>query len=80
MTTKAREYLDFWIENSVHAREQHGSPGAEQGVAELVRRLVSAAKGQGISEKAMVAEVGDLTAYVCDKLGDANQAEKNRRE
>ena len=24
MATKAREFIDFWIETSVHAREQHG--------------------------------------------------------
>lgn len=80
MTTKAREYIDFWIENSVHAREQYGSAGAEQGVAELVRRLVAAARGQGVSEEEMIAEVGDLPEYVRGKLGDVNQSEKDRHK
>lgn len=80
MTNKAREYVDFWIENSVHAAEQYGSTGASQSVADLVHRLVEGAKGQGISEEAMTAEVGDLKEYVRQKLTSANQAEKDRRK
>ncbi len=75
---KVREFIDFWIENSIHAREQYGSPGAEQGVTVLVQRLIANAKDQGFSEADMVAEVGNLAAYVRGKLGDANQAEKDR--
>jgi hypothetical protein len=63
MTTKAREFIDFWIENSVHAREYYGMPGAEQRVAQLVRRLIEAARAQGISEKAMTAEVGQNLGF-----------------
>ena len=80
MTTKAREFIDFWIENSVHPREHYGMPGAEQHVAELVRRLVEAARAQGISEKAMTAEVANVTEYVRGKLAEANRAEKDRPE
>ena len=80
MVTETREYIDFWIETSVHAREQYGGPGAEQDVAELVRRLVQAGEDQGITAKAMTAEVGDLAAYIRGKLGQANEAEKDRRK
>ena len=80
MTAKAREYIDFWIENSVHAAEQFRTPGASQDVAELVRRLIEGAKGEGISEKDMQDEVGDLTEYVRDKLGTANKAEDDRTD
>ena len=79
MTSKTREYIDFWIENSVHAAEQYGTPGASQSVNDLVHRLVEGAKGQGISENAMTSEVGDLTAYVRSKLSEANKVEKDRR-
>ncbi|WP_245321519.1 hypothetical protein [Bradyrhizobium sp. NAS96.2] len=48
--SKAREFIDFWIENSVHAVEQYWTVGASQDVAELTRRLVAAAKEQGFSE------------------------------
>jgi hypothetical protein len=79
MTSKTREYIDFWIENSVHAAEQYGTPGASQSVNDLVHRLVEGAKGQGISENAMTSEVGDLAAYVRSKLSEANKVEKDRR-
>jgi hypothetical protein len=78
MLAKAREYIDFWIENSVHAAEQFRMPGASQDVAELVRRLIEGAKGQGISEKDMQDEVGDLTAYIQEKLRAANKVEEHR--
>ena len=40
---KAREFIDFWIENSVHAAEQFH--GASQDVADLTARYIEAAKG-----------------------------------
>ena len=80
MSAKAREYLDFWIENSVHAAEQFRTPGAPQNVAELVRRLIEGAKGQGISETDMQAEVGDLTDYIERKLRAANEVEQDRTD
>lgn len=76
--TAAREYIDFWIENSVHAIEQLGTPGASQDVAELVRRLVEGAQGQGITEQNMQAEVGDLNDYIRTKLKLANKTEIDR--
>src|SRR5579872_4068552 len=42
----ARVYIDFSVENSVHATEEYRSPGGSQDVTELVRRLVKGAKGQ----------------------------------
>ena len=80
MTTKAREYIDFWIENSIHATEQFETPGASQDVSLLVERLIEGAKGQGITEQAMHDEVGDLTAYVRGKLAIANQVERGRHK
>ncbi|MFK4498606.1 hypothetical protein G6321_00028215 [Bradyrhizobium barranii subsp. barranii] len=80
MKSKTREYIDFWIENSVHAAEQYGTPGASQSVNELVDRLIDGAKGKDISEQAMTNEVGDLVKYVRDRLSTANQAEQDRRK
>ena len=80
MTTRAREYIDFWIENSVHAVEQLRTPGASQDVSILVERLIEGARGQGINEKAMREEVGDLTEYVHAKLAAANKSEADRRK
>jgi hypothetical protein len=76
--TKAREYIDFWIENSIHPAEQHQAAGASQNVPVLVRRLIEGAKGQGISEQEMQDEVGDLAEYVQGRLAAANQIERDR--
>jgi hypothetical protein len=59
---------------------QFRTPGASQDVAELVRRLMEGAEGQGISEKDMQDEVGDLTEYVRGKLSAANKAENDRTD
>jgi hypothetical protein len=80
MAVEAREYLDFWIENSVHAAEQFRTPGASQDVAELVSRLIEGAKVRGISEKDMQDEVGDLAACIREKLRAANKAEEDRTD
>jgi hypothetical protein len=78
MTAKAREYIDFWIETSVHASEEYGTPGASQDVAVLVGRLIEGAQGQGISEEDLREEVGDLTDFVRSRLTAANKTEGDR--
>jgi hypothetical protein len=78
MTAKAREFIDFWIESSVHAREEFGV-GAEQDATELARRCVHAAKEQGVSEEAMNEEIGDVAEYIRGKLKAANKAEDDRQ-
>ncbi len=80
MVSKAREYIDFWVENSIHAAEQYRVSGASQDVTELVRRLVESAKDQGIGEQSMQDEVGDLFEYLRDKLKAANADEVDRRK
>jgi hypothetical protein len=79
MDAAAREFIDFWIENSIHAAEHNGDAGATQDVDELVRRCVDMAGGQGLTEAAMRAEVGDIGAYIRDKLKAANKTENARR-
>jgi hypothetical protein len=73
---EAREFIDFWIENSVHAAERGG--GASQDVAELTRRCVDMAAAQGITEDAMRDEVGDVAGYISGKLKAANRVERDR--
>lgn len=80
MSTPAREFLDYWIENSIHAVEQFRTPGASQNVADLKHRCVEMAKGQGISEQAISDEVGDIAEYIQRKLDAANKAESDRRK
>jgi hypothetical protein len=79
MSAAAREFIDFWIENSIHAAEYDGNAGATQNVDELVRRCVAMAEGQGLTEATMRAEVGDIGTYIRDKLTAANTSEHTRR-
>lgn len=80
MVSKAREFIDFWTENSIHAVEQYRTVGASQDVAELTRRLVEAAKGQGLSETDLQAEIGEISDYIRDRLKAANRAESERQK
>jgi hypothetical protein len=80
MTSKAREYIDFWIEASVHAAEQFRTPGASQDVAVLVRRLIDSAKAEGVTEEAMLEEVGNLSDYIRNELAAVNKAEGERHK
>lgn len=80
MSAKAREFIDFWIENSVHAVEQYGMSGSEQRVPELVRRCVLAGEALGLSQADMEAEIGDVADYIREKLEAANKAEADRRK
>jgi hypothetical protein len=76
--SKAREFIDFWIENSVHATEQYRTAGASQDVSELTRRCINAAKAQGVSEADMREEIGDLADYIRTQLESANKIENDR--
>lgn len=78
--SKAREFIDFWTENSIHPVEQYRTAGASQDVAELRRRLVDAAKGQGVSEADLQAEIGEISDYIAERLKAANRAERERRK
>ena len=77
--SKAREFIDFWVENSVHAVEQYRAAGASQDVSELTGRCIEAAKGQGISERDLIAEIGDVADYIRSKLKAANKVGSGRR-
>ena len=78
--SKAREFIEFWIENSVHPVEQYRTIGASQDVAELTRRLVVAAKEQGFSEADLQDEIGEISDYIGDRLRATNKAESERRK
>jgi hypothetical protein len=76
----AREFIEFWIRNSIHAAEQYGTSGASQDVAELTRRCVEMAKSEGITEKAIRDEVGNLPEYIRGRLKAANKSESDRQK
>jgi len=76
--SKAREFIDFWVENSVHAVESSRTPGASQDVTELARRCVEAAETEGVSASDIKSEIGDVAAYIAGKLKAANKIESDR--
>ncbi len=80
MSIKVREFVDFWIETSVHASETHGGQGGEQNAAVLASRCIEMAKSEGISDSAIQVEVGDLTSYIQSRLKAANLLESERVE
>ncbi len=79
MSAKAREFIDFWIQNSVHAAEPQGTAGASQDVAELTRRCLEVAKSEGITEKSIHDEVGNVAEYIRGRLRAANKSESDRQ-
>ena len=79
MASKAREFIDFWIENSVHAGEQHGATGAEQRVLVLTSRCLEMASSIGLSRSDLDGAVGDLSTYIGARLAAANKQESDRR-
>jgi len=76
--SKAREFIDYWIENSVHAAEQARAAGASQDVSELAARCIKAGAELGLTEADLTKEFGDLAAYIRDKLSIANRVEHDR--
>lgn len=80
MSTKVRDFIDFWIENSVHAGEQYGAQGGSQIARDLADRCVEMADAQGISKDEIEKEIGDIPAFIKNKLGSANLKEDERQD
>ncbi|WP_458757712.1 hypothetical protein ACSVBT_17355 [Afipia sp. TerB] len=78
MANNVKEFIDFWIKNSVHAAEPLGTLGGEQDVDELVRRLLEMGEDQGLTTAEMQAEVGPLDEYIRAKLKVANETDSAR--
>jgi hypothetical protein len=70
--SKAREFLEFWIQNSVHPAEQRGVSGASQSPEELKARCIEIAGSQGLSPADLEAEVGDLHQHIEAASATAN--------
>jgi hypothetical protein len=70
--SKAREFLEFWMQNSVHSAEQQGAPGGSQSPVELKARCIEMAGSQNLSQADLEAEVGDLFEYIMAALAAAN--------
>ena len=80
MTSEAREFIDFWIKNCVHASEQYGPRGGAQTARVLAGRCTDMAKSQNITLADMETEVGDLADYIRTKMLSAETAEDARTD
>jgi hypothetical protein len=80
MATKAKEFISFWMEVSIHPRAELGLPGSSQDPKDLVERLLAAARNEGLSADDIIREIGDPAEYIKTKLGKANFMESNRRK
>jgi hypothetical protein len=80
MAATAKEFIDFWVANSVHAKLELGQVGSSQSADELARRLLEAANQLGLSSDDIVREIGDPAEYIKAKLHEFNIAESDRRD
>lgn len=75
----AKEFVEFWLQNSVHPDEQFGLKQGRADVRHLADNLVRAAEGQGFSKEQMEAELGgDIDAYIRASIDTQNAAENDR--
>ena len=73
-----KEFVEFWLENSVHADEPLGPRRGRADIQELVDRLVRFAEGQGYSKPQIEAEIGDLHKYIRASIDQQNIDETAR--
>lgn len=74
----AREFVDFWLANSVHPDEQYGVQRGEKAVWQLVDGLIEAARGQGFAKAQIETEIGDLYGYIRTSIDKQNAMETGR--
>lgn len=80
MASDAKQFIDFWVENSVHAKSELGMAGSSQDARILAERLKQAAEAQGISASEIVRKIGDVEEYLKQILADANAVQTSRKD
>jgi len=79
MVSAVREFVEFWLENSIHADEQFGAKRGRMQVDRLVESLVQAAEGQGFTRKQVEDELGgDLHVFIRVSIDRLNESEEAR--
>ncbi|WP_143668643.1 hypothetical protein [Streptomyces sp. Alain-F2R5] len=75
----AKEFVEFWLKNSVHADEQFSVRRGRPEIDELVRRLLTAAKDQGFAQEQIEAQLGgDIYDYIRSSIDSQNAQETSR--
>ena len=80
MPADVKEFIDFWIENSVHAKPSLNEGGGSQDALVLAERMVAGAEEQGFSKEDILREIGDPKAYLLQKLKTVNLVETKREK
>jgi hypothetical protein len=76
-----KEFVEFWLENSVHPDEQFGVRRGRSALQQLADNLIRAAEDQGFSKQQIEAELGgDIYAYIRSSIDQQNDAEDERLE
>lgn len=73
-----REFVDFWLENSVHADEEFGPRRGRQAIEQLVQNLIRAADDQGITKAQIEAELGSPYDFIRARIDEKNRNEASR--
>ncbi|WP_407158033.1 hypothetical protein [Bradyrhizobium sp. STM 3557] len=73
-----REFVDFWLENCVHADEEFGPRRGRQAVEQLVHNLIRAADDQGITKAQIEAELGSPYDVIRARIDEKNRDEASR--
>ena len=73
-----KEFVDFWIENSVHADEQLTARRGRGTIQKLADRLLAAAEGEGFTKAQVETEIGDVFAYIRSRIDAENVGETAR--
>ena len=73
-----REFVDFWLTNSVHADEQMVGRRGREDIVKLADRFAVAANCQGFTRQQIEAEIGDIYAYIRARIDSENVHETAR--
>lgn len=77
----AKEFIEFWLENSVHADEQFGARRGHVEVDRLAENLVRAAEAEGFTRKQIEDELGgEIRGFIRASIDRQNRSEDARRQ
>lgn len=74
----AKEFIAFWMENSVHPDESHRARRGRDAVQQLADNLIRAAASEGFTEKQVDAEIGNPYDYIRADIDRQNDVEHQR--
>lgn len=74
----AKEFVEFWLDTSVHPDEEFGTRRGRDAVEELVDNLVRKAEEQGFTKGEIEAEIGDLYDHIRASIDRQNRDEDKR--